>query len=249
MSADGPHPTTRLVLLGHWQFMNRDGTGCWAGVRRLGIATGLDKSTVAKHRALAITAGWLIASKQSAQARFRHYLAAVPDQVAIRQSGGNTRSTRSENVRALSGRAGQSSQRSSPPVSALTAQTVRPEEAQCPTSPDKPLVLPLRPLTASGLTLAMSNSGSTGNVSAGTPGASRRLQHWLRTDGFAQRYRDSHDLVIAMTPSDCKFNGYEDIIRGRPGRGDEECATDEIRIELALRSRAGIPTGLPSDRI
>ena len=62
MSAAGPHPTTRLVLAGHRQFMKRDGSGCWAGVRRLAIVTGLDKSTVAKHRALAIGAGWLIVS-------------------------------------------------------------------------------------------------------------------------------------------------------------------------------------------
>ena len=222
MSTDGPHPTTRLVLLGHWQFMNRDGAGCWAGVRRLGIATGLDKSTVAKHRALAITTGWLIASKQSPQSRFRHYLAAVPDHVAIRRSGGNTRSTRSESVRALSARTGQSSQRTSPPLSALTAQTVRPGEAHCPTSPDKPLVLPIRPLAAIDLTPVTSNSGSIGNGSDGAPGACRRLQHWLRTDGFAQRYRNSHDLLIAMTPSDCKFNGYEDVVRGRVDWGDKE---------------------------
>jgi hypothetical protein len=222
MSADGPHPTTRLVLLGHWQFMNRDGAGCWAGVRRLGIATGLDKSTVAKHRALAIAAGWLIASKQSPQSRFRHYLAAVPDHVAVRRSGGSNRSTRSENVRTLSARTGQSSQRSSPRLSALKAQTVRPEEAHCPTSPDKPLVLPTRPLAATDLTPAVSNSRPNGNVSDGATGACRRLQHWLRTDGFAQRYRDSHDLLIELTPSGCKFDGYEDVIRRGASRDDKE---------------------------
>jgi hypothetical protein len=40
MSAAGPHPTTRLVLAGDRQFMKRDGSGCWAGVRRLAIVTG-----------------------------------------------------------------------------------------------------------------------------------------------------------------------------------------------------------------
>ena len=57
MSRYGPAPTTRLVLYAHSLFMDRDGTHCWVGVRRLAKDTGLDKSTVAEHRAAAIAAG------------------------------------------------------------------------------------------------------------------------------------------------------------------------------------------------
>ena len=41
MSRYGPAPTTRLVLYAHSLFMDRDGTHCWVGVRRLAIDTGL----------------------------------------------------------------------------------------------------------------------------------------------------------------------------------------------------------------
>ena len=64
MSRYGPAPTTRLVLYAHSLFMDRDGTHCWVGVRRLAKDTGLDKSTVAEHRAAAIAAGWLIGCKR-----------------------------------------------------------------------------------------------------------------------------------------------------------------------------------------
>jgi hypothetical protein len=92
MSEVGPDAITRLVLLGHWRFMNRHGTACWAGVRRLGIICGLDKSTVARHRVAAIKAGWLIASARSPRSRFRQHFAAVPDTVLIpRNADMNTR--------------------------------------------------------------------------------------------------------------------------------------------------------------
>src|ERR1700678_2286083 len=135
MSAAGPHPTTRLVLTGHRQFMKRDGSGCWAGVRRLAVVTGLDKSTVAKHRALAIAAGWLIVSAWSPRSRFRTYLAAVPDAVPIPQT---RRTQHSANVGRLSELAGQSSQSR---LSASSVPTVRPGRTHCPMPPDKTLVL------------------------------------------------------------------------------------------------------------
>jgi hypothetical protein len=45
MSRVGPATTTRLVLYAHSLFMNRDGTHCRVGVRRLAEVTGFDKST------------------------------------------------------------------------------------------------------------------------------------------------------------------------------------------------------------
>jgi hypothetical protein len=56
MSNGGPPATTRLVLFAHSLFMDRDGSHCRVGVRRLADITGLDKTTVAQHRAAAIKA-------------------------------------------------------------------------------------------------------------------------------------------------------------------------------------------------
>lgn len=63
MSNGGPPATTRLVLFAHSLFMDRDGSHCRVGVRRLADITGLDKTTLAQHRAAAIKRGWLIGSK------------------------------------------------------------------------------------------------------------------------------------------------------------------------------------------
>ena len=60
MRSRGPAPTTRLVLYAHSRYMNRDGTRCRVGLRRLADEIGLNKSTVAQHRAAAIKRGWLI---------------------------------------------------------------------------------------------------------------------------------------------------------------------------------------------
>jgi len=58
MNNGGPPATTRLVLFAHSLFMDRDGSHCRGGVRRLADITGLDKTTVAQHRAAAIKRGW-----------------------------------------------------------------------------------------------------------------------------------------------------------------------------------------------
>jgi hypothetical protein len=75
----GPAATTRLVLYAHSLFMNRDGSNCRVGVRRLAEVTGLDKSTVAEHRAAAISGGWLIGSKQPRGGPSTDLRAALPD--------------------------------------------------------------------------------------------------------------------------------------------------------------------------
>jgi hypothetical protein len=83
MSRYGPAPTTRLVLYAHSLFMDRDGTHCWVGVRRLAKDTGLDKSTVAEHRAAAIAAGWLIGCKRPRGGPSTDLQAALPDEVPL----------------------------------------------------------------------------------------------------------------------------------------------------------------------
>ncbi len=81
MSRLGPAATTRLVLYAHSLFMNRDGGNCRVGVRRLAEVTGLDKGTVAAHRAAAISDGWLIGSKQPRGYPSTDLRAALPDGV------------------------------------------------------------------------------------------------------------------------------------------------------------------------
>lgn len=81
MSRLGPAATTRLVLYAHSLFMNRDGSNCRVGVRRLAEVTGLDKSTVAEHRTAAISGGWLMGSKQPRGGPSTDLRAALPDGV------------------------------------------------------------------------------------------------------------------------------------------------------------------------
>jgi hypothetical protein len=214
LSAAGPHPTTRLVLAGHRQFMKRDGSGCWVGVRRLAIVTGLDKSTVAKHRALAIATGWLIVSARSARSRYRTYLAAVPDEVPIPQS---RRTQLAANVSRLSELTGQSSR---PRLSGFTTSTVRPEQTHCPTPPDITLVLTsketLAHQTVGGATEAAPSSAG-GNPADCPSSAVDQLRRWLKTDVTAGRFR-SYNLLVKLTPAELRFDGYEEIIRERTKR-------------------------------
>lgn len=108
---------TRLVLDAHILYMNRDGGNCFVGVRRLAINTGLDKSTVAEHRALAIKLGWLMTSPVSRYSRSREVMTSVPDDLPTERSD------------ELSGQAGQLLSgvpgRSSAALSGLTTAAVR----------------------------------------------------------------------------------------------------------------------------
>ncbi len=218
LSAAGPHPTTRLVLAGHRQFMKRDGSGCWAGVRRLAIVTGLDKSTVAKHRALAIAAGWLIVSARSARSRYRTYLAAVPDEVPIPQS---RRTQLAANVSRLSEQTGQLSR---PRLSGFSTSTVRPGRTHCPTPPDTTLVLTDKRTLAlkavsGATTAALPPAHGKGADCPST--AAEQLRRWLQTDSTAERFR-SYKLLVNLTPLEFRFDGYEEIIRERANRPLED---------------------------
>jgi hypothetical protein len=218
MSEDGPHSTTRSVLNGHKQFMKRDGSGCWAGVRRLAIVTGLNKTTVARHRALAIRAGWLIVSARSPRSRFRVYLAAIPDGLTARNSG---KARRSANIAALSELTGRLARRR---LSASSRSSVQLGRTHCPLPPDKTLPLTKnRTLAPADLRQATADAQpfSSGVRDERTENASNRLRllHWLRTDGMAERYCGCHDFLIKMTPRELQFPGYEAVIRGSDTRG------------------------------
>jgi hypothetical protein len=213
--------------------MKRDGSGCWAGVRRLAIITGLDKSTVAKHRALAIGAGWLIVSARSPRSRFRTYLSAVPDTVPIPQTD---RTRNSASVGRPSEQTGHSSQ---PRLSGFSSSTVRPGRTHCPTPPDKTLVLTnkrtraqgdARPATAT--TPPPPDSERTDRPST----AAELLRRWLRTDGTAERFRGCHDLLINVTPPELRFQGYEDVIREKSTLRQQEPAEEGHQVGQPRRA-------------
>ena len=80
MSPEGPAPITRLVLEGMSLFMAPSGGGsCWLSVRRLAEVTGLDKCTISKHRAHAVTSGWLIAEVNLRHRQSPTFWCAIPD--------------------------------------------------------------------------------------------------------------------------------------------------------------------------
>jgi hypothetical protein len=215
MSAAGPHPTTRLVLAGHRQFMKRDGSGCWAGVRRLAIVTGLDKSTVAKHRALAIAAGWLMVSAQSSRSRYRTYLAAVPNATPTVEP---LRAQQPVNFTRLSEQPGQSPQQG---LSDFSTSTVRAGRTDSPAPPDRTLVLTNTGTLAQQGTVEAPASTSSPPETAyadGPRSAAELLLRWLQTDGKAESFRSSYKLMINLTPQELRFDGYEEIIRERTTR-------------------------------
>jgi Helix-turn-helix domain len=110
----------RLVLDGHMRRMDHDGKGCWAGVRDLAKITGLNKDTIAEHRALALSAGWLIPAP-AAEARHPDELwAAVPDGIEIDPQSERTWRPRSRGAR-------------------HSIDTVRRDRTNCPVPPDVPL--------------------------------------------------------------------------------------------------------------
>ncbi len=219
MSASGPHPTTRLVLAGHRQFMKRDGSGCWAGVRRLAIVTGLDKNTVAKHRSLAVAAGWLIVAGLPSSSRYRTYLAAIPEGLALPQSATAAAGTNTARVSELTGHSARAG------LSTFSSSTVPPVHTHCLKPPDKTLVLTNNRTLPPGAPAASTSPEADrlpgiarhflGGASPddGTEPLPDRLRRWLRSDGMAERYRGCHDVLIGITPSELRFHGYEEIIR------------------------------------
>jgi hypothetical protein len=40
-----------------------------------------------------------------------------------------------------------------------------------------------------------------------------RLNVWIRSDNFAQVYHLSPELLVKLTPPNCRFPGYEALIR------------------------------------
>ena len=198
MSRLSPAATTRLVLYAHSLFMNRDGSNCRVGVRRLAEVTGLDKSTVAEHRAAAISGGWLIGSKQPRGGPSTDQRAALPDGVTA-----DSIST--------SGEAGQVIANPES-LSGLSPAPVRNEPPKYPVGPDVPSVpqLPLKSARELVSKIGFQPSRSDGfeqNSAAG------RLREWLARDPRISEYYHDPDALARMTPVAYRFPNYERVIR------------------------------------
>ncbi len=198
MSRLGPAATTRLVLYAHSPFMNRDGGNCRVGVRRLAEVTGLDKGTVAEHRAAAISGGWLIGSKQPRGGPSTDLRAALPDGVTA-----DSIST--------SGEAGQVIA-DPESLSGLRPAPVRNEPPKCPAGPDVPSVPKLPLKSARELVSQIGFQPSQCNGFEQSP-AESRLREWLARNPRISEYRHDPDALARMTPVAYRFPNYESVIR------------------------------------
>jgi Helix-turn-helix domain len=228
MSPAGPRPAIRLVLLGMAQFMNSDGSSCFVGVRRLHDITGFDKTTVARHRKRAVELGWLLPSDRPRNSRSREFCAALPDgvtvytpirsrrspiQVSIAQGSADRGQSLSgkcghKDSRQLSGECGQSQN----PLSAICTSSVRKLSSDCPRYADIP-VLPVNTLKSATSDTSADSSMAPETESAGEEMTRERLDVWIRSDNFAQVYHLSPELLVKLTPPNCRFPGYEALIR------------------------------------
>jgi hypothetical protein len=233
MSPAGPSSITRLVLEGMSVFMvSQSGGCCWLSVRRLGEITGLDKGTVSKHRTLAVAAGWLIDEANPRHRQTSKFFAAVPDGVAIFQPTGAAR-------RALAARSGSVVGANQPLVSpelsvgrvqsvshslsggsiqspnrlyGLRARTVRRERTNC-TSPPDPSYIPINDLKKATPDALTGSTFTSESKPADDESARERLAVWIRSDGFAQVHRHIPELLVKLTPPNCRFPGYEALIQ------------------------------------
>jgi hypothetical protein len=200
MSAQGPSATTRLVLFAHSQFMDRDGSRCRVGVRHLAEATGLNKTTVAEHRSLALRLGWLIGSKPSRGRGSGELYPAAPDGVKIVETGQAS---------------GESGQAPNPPieVSGLNPETVRNEPQNCPAIPDVPPI-PIKPLREKLNAFRKGMSTEARRSAPSREGLKEQLRNWLENDETVKQYLRIADIeaIIKLTPERLRVSDYEEQI-------------------------------------
>jgi hypothetical protein len=208
--------------------MDSDGSSCFVGVRRLHDITGFDKTTVARHRRRAVDLGWLLRSDRSRRSRCDEYCAALPDGVAvytpIRSRRINVQASippvsadrrqslsRKHGHKDSSGLSGKCEQ-SQNPVSAICASTVRKPPSDCPHNADIP-VLPVNTLKSATSNTSADLSMAPEIESEGEELTRKRLDVWIRSENFAQVYHLSPGLLVKLTPPNCRFPGYEALIR------------------------------------
>jgi hypothetical protein len=206
MGPTGPAPITRLVLCGHMLFMDRDGSRCHVGVRHLALVTGLNKNTVAKHRADAIKLGWLVVVRSSTS-RATEIQAAMPDNISDDQSSPLS----CETGQSVSSAAGHSASISHSQVSTPSDATVLFHASDCPTGRYIPLI-PLLPLkNRNSETLIRANSDRIGLKQQRK--LQSALQAWVINDELAQKYAHDIDTLARLIPLEWRFLGYEAFIQ------------------------------------
>lgn len=201
MCTQVPPATTRLVLFAHSLFMDREGSHCRVGVRRLADITGLDKTTVAQHRAAAIKLGWLIGSKPPRGQGSGGIFAAAPDGVKGADSG------------TVSSDAGQAD--AGPrEVSGLPGATVRSNPANRQGGPDVPS-LPLTPLGSRFDAIRKGGITYMRNPQITQANLKDHLRNWMRGDPTVAKYLPMRDAVAIgkLTPERLRMCNYEEIIR------------------------------------
>jgi len=208
--------------------MNSDGSSCFIGVRRLHDITGFDKTTVARHRRRAVELGWLLPSDRPRNSRSREFCAALPDGVtpyapvrsrrsSVQDSIGPVSAERGQppsdkcghkDFPQLSGEGGQPENR----LSAMFTSSVRRLSAECPQAADVP-VLPVNTLKSATPDTAEDVSKAPEANSATEEIIRERLDVWIRSNNFAQAYHLGPELLVKLTPPNCRFRGYEGLIR------------------------------------
>jgi hypothetical protein len=196
--------------------MNSDGSSCFVGVRRLHDITGFDKTTVARHRKRAVELGWLLPSDRPRTSRSREFCAALPDGVTIYTPIRSRRSNVQDSIarvstdrgQSLSGKCGQSQN----PLSAICTSSVRKLPSDCPHNADIP-VLPVNTLKSATSETSADVSTAPETKSAGEEITRERLDVWIRSDNFAQVHQLSPELLVKLTPPNCRFRGYEALVR------------------------------------
>ena len=199
MSAQGPPATTRLVLVGHWLFMNRDGSRCVVGVRHLAAICGLDKTTVSQHRAQAIQLGWLIGSRPPRGRGSGELYPAAPDGLDIAAPEG------------LSGDSGQPHSKLAE-VSGMVAPTVRVDHSKCLVNPDVPS-LPISTLRRKLEEMRQEGILARRSCEIDEKSLEDYLLKMLKTDPRVPHYL--HDLrsLTNLVPHSHRLPGYEGIIQ------------------------------------
>jgi hypothetical protein len=202
------------------RYMNRDGTRCRVGVRRLADETGLNKSTVAQHRAAAIQQGWLIPMSRRPGQGCAELLPAAPDALAVNENG------------VVTGEAGQSD---APDLQAsgTSESTVRNHAENRPAIPDRSSI-PIKPIQKRLETLR-----KRGIVQGRNPPVTRKtlqeyLRDWMRRDPSVPKYLpigDAETLKV-LAPIPLRVFNYEELI---------EILVDE---SLAERSATTRPTDI-----
>jgi hypothetical protein len=205
----------------------RNGAQCWAGVRRLAEVSGLDKGTVAKHRVLAVAAGWLIPSPSPRHRQLQTFSASlpvvpcVPTAAVIPSSESRVKAPLSAapasplpidqlvaavrlRVKELSEENVQSEAR----PYGLRAVTVRSQPLNCTARPDQ-----------SSISIKDQESDSESKKTDRSPEkmkedeARAHLKDWMEKKNFAALYAQCPERICQMAPAHCRFEGYEQVVR------------------------------------